>query len=122
MTDKDKTAEAKNWRTKLFSYVYQEHGISLLETELEQIQHICFPPDYPYNPNDYPAPSSELPDDEAIKTQFPYNEYNLYDNYACYRHGAIWLRSLASPIIQQLKEESKKKDEEIERLKTLLNK
>jgi hypothetical protein len=33
---------------KLFNYMKDEHGIHLVETEMQEIEKILFPPDYPY--------------------------------------------------------------------------
>lgn len=52
------TTNTKNWRQELFSYMSSEHNVMLLESEMDQIQHICCPPDYPYVASQ-PAPAGE---------------------------------------------------------------
>ena len=35
-------------RQKLFDYMSKEHNCYLLESDIDQIQNILFPPDYPF--------------------------------------------------------------------------
>lgn len=38
----------EDWREKLFSHMSKEHGLSLLENELQEIKEIILPTKYPY--------------------------------------------------------------------------
>lgn len=41
-----------NQREKLFNYMKQKYGIIMLDSGMDEIEHILFPPNYPYSVDD----------------------------------------------------------------------
>ena len=54
-----------NQRERFFEYMAQEHGLTMLDSEMDEIQHILFPPSYPYDIDD--TMLSKLSEYELIK-------------------------------------------------------
>lgn len=71
------SAEQQGWRQKLFNHMSQEHGLNLLESEMDDIRRICFPPDYPYNAQQTALKQNNM--EQATRVETIYNVLCKYD-------------------------------------------
>lgn len=91
-----------DWRQKLFDYMDKEHDVQLLDSDMNEIQHICFPPDYPYvvSPVKQEAEDADICD---ILFKF-YHEIELTSNKDdlkyVYEKYVKAIRYLPSPVKQ----------------------
>ena len=59
------TEKIMNQRELFFKHMAQEHGLTMLDSEMDEIQRILFPPNYPYDIDD--TMLSKLSEYELIK-------------------------------------------------------